>query len=80
MNEERSKYKEGLAKIGVKIAKLKQVQDKAKLIKKENTRLQTQIEEIKTQNTKYEGQIAGLLNYILDIYNNSFEICNIKKN
>jgi hypothetical protein len=38
------------------------------------------MEEIKTQNSKYEGQINGLLNYILDIYNNSFEIKSIKKN
>ena len=39
MNEERTKYKEGLFKIGIKIKKLKTSNDKAKGFKKENQKL-----------------------------------------
>lgn len=47
MNQERFKYKEGLQKIRFKIDKLKQAHKNAKLIKKENSKLLKQIEEVK---------------------------------
>lgn len=52
MNEERSKYQEGLQKIGVKIQKLIIIQKNSKSMRKENEKISKEANVLRQQDSK----------------------------